>query len=50
MLRALLVSLLATALIGGLLYYTLKRSDVVQGQQREAHISQAAQQEALMVS
>jgi len=50
MLRALLVSLLATALIGGMLYYTLKRSDVVQGQQREAQISQAAQQEALAVS
>jgi len=50
MLRALLVSLLATALIGGMLYYTLKRSDVVQGQQREAQASQAAQQEALAVS
>lgn len=50
MLRALLVSLLATALIGGMLYYTLKRSDVMQGQQREAQISQAAQQEALAVS
>ncbi|MDP3091225.1 MAG: hypothetical protein Q8N04_11130 [Nitrospira sp.] len=50
MLRALMVSLLATVLIGGLLYYTLKRSDVAQGQQREAQISQAAQQEALMVS
>lgn len=50
MLRALLVSFLATALIGGLLYYTLKRSDVVQGQQREAQASQAAQQEAIAVS
>ncbi|MDO9119053.1 MAG: hypothetical protein Q7U39_13930 [Nitrospira sp.] len=50
MLRALMVSLLATAIIGGLLYYTLKRSDVAQGQQREAQVSQAAQQEALMVS
>ncbi|HEX7767563.1 MAG TPA: hypothetical protein VF443_12675 [Nitrospira sp.] len=50
MLRALLVSLLATALIGGLLYYTLKRSDVVQGQEREAQASQAAQQEAVAVS
>ena len=50
MLRALLVSLLATALIGGLLYYTLKRSDVVQGQQRGAQASQAAQQEAVAVS
>jgi len=45
-----MVSLLATVLIGGMLYYTLKRSDVVQGQQREAQASQAAQQEALMVS
>ena len=50
MLRALMVSLLATALIGGLLYYTLKRSDVVQGQQRDAQASQAVQQEALAVS
>ncbi|MBX9659195.1 MAG: hypothetical protein K2X00_11560 [Nitrospiraceae bacterium] len=50
MLRALLVSLLATALIGGLLYYTLKRSDVVQGQLREAQANQAAQQEAAAVS
>ncbi|MCS6294373.1 MAG: hypothetical protein H8J66_14980 [Nitrospira sp.] len=50
MLRALMVSLSATVLIGGMLYYTLKRSDVVQGQEREARVSQAAQQEALMVS
>lgn len=50
MLRALLVSLLATALIGGMLYYTLKRSDAVQGQQREALASQALQQEAAAVS
>ena len=50
MLRALMVSLLATVLIGGMLYYTLKRSDVAQGQQRDAQASQAAQQEALMVS
>ncbi|NOS77258.1 MAG: hypothetical protein HOP35_04880 [Nitrospira sp.] len=50
MLRALMVSLLATALIGGLLYYTLKRSDVVYAQQRESQISQAAQQEAAAVS
>ena len=50
MLRALVVSFLATVLIGGMLYYTLKRSDVVQGRQREAQISQAAQQEALAVS
>lgn len=50
MFRALTVSLLATVLIGGLLYYTLKRSDVVQGQQREALASQAAQQEATAVS
>ena len=50
MLRALLVSLLATALIGGLLYYTLKRSDVAQGQQREAQASHAVQQEAVAVS
>jgi hypothetical protein len=45
-----MVSLLATALIGGLLYYTLKRSDVVYAQQRESQISQAAQQEAAAVS
>lgn len=50
MLRALMVSLLATALIGGMLYYTLKRSDAVQGQQREALASQALQQEAAAVS
>lgn len=50
MLRALMVSLLATVLIGGMLYYTLKRSDVAQGQQRDAQASHAAQQEALMVS
>ncbi len=50
MLRALMVSLLATVLIGGLLYYALKRSDVAQGQQRDAQASHAAQQEALMVS
>lgn len=50
MLRALMVSFLATVLIGGMLYYTFKRSDMVQGQQREAQVSQAAQQEALMVS
>lgn len=47
MLRALTVSLLATALIGGLLYYTFKRSDLLYGQQREAQASQAAQQEAM---
>ena len=50
MLRALMVSLLATALIGGLHYYALKRSDAVQGQQRDAQAGQAAQQEALAVS
>ncbi|THJ23610.1 MAG: hypothetical protein CAF44_002450 [Nitrospira sp. CG24D] len=50
MLRALMVSLLATVLIGGLLYYALKRSDVAQGQQRDAQASHAAQQDALMVS
>lgn len=50
MFRACMVSLLATAIIGGLLYYTLKRSDAAQEQQREARVSQAAQQEALMVS
>lgn len=50
MFRALMVSLLATVLIGGMLYYTLKRSDVVQGQQRAAQAGHAAQQEALMVS
>jgi len=50
MLRALLVSLLATALIGDLLYYTLKRSDVVQGQEREVQASQAVRQEAVAVS
>lgn len=50
MFRALLVSVLATVLIGGMLYYTLKRSDAAQGQQREAQASQAAQQEAVAVS
>lgn len=50
MLRALLVSFLATALIGGMLYYTFKRSDVLYGQQRDAQASQAAQQEAIAVS
>ena len=50
MLRALTVSLLATALIGGMLYYTFKRSDLQYGQQRDAQASQAAQQEAVAVS
>ena len=50
MLRALMVSLLATVLIGGMLYYTLKRSDEVQGKQREVQASHAAQQEAMAVS
>ena len=50
MFRVFMVSLLATAIIGGMLYYTLKRSDAAQEQQREAQVSQAAQQEALMVS
>ncbi|MCC6140173.1 MAG: hypothetical protein IT389_06100 [Nitrospira sp.] len=49
MLRALMVSLVATALIGSLLYYTLKRSDLSQGQQRDAQASQAFQQEAVAV-
>jgi len=50
MIRVLIVSLISTVLIGGMLYYTLKRSDVVQGQQRDAQASQAAQQEAAAVS
>ncbi len=50
MLRALMVSLLATALIGGMLYYTFKRYDVLYGQQRDVQASQAAQQEAMAVS
>lgn len=50
MVRVFMVSFLATALIGGLLYYTLKRSDVAQGQLRDAQASQAAQQEATAVS
>lgn len=50
MLRALLVSFLATTLIGSLLYYMLKRADVAQAQQREAQASQAVQQESLAVS
>jgi len=50
MLRALMVSLLATALIGGLHYYMLKRADAAQGQQRDAQASQTAQQEATAVS
>ena len=50
MLRALTVSLLATALIGGMLYYTFKRSDLLYSQQRDAQASLAAQQEAMAVS
>lgn len=50
MLRALTVSLMATALIGGMLYYTFKRSDLLYSQQRDTQASLAAQQEAMAVS
>lgn len=50
MFRAMLVSLIATLLIGGMLYYTLKRSDVVHSQQRDRAARETAQQEALAVS
>ncbi len=49
MLRALMISLIATVLIGGLFYYALKRVDVSQEQQRETQASQAFQQEAMAV-
>ena len=50
MLRALMVSILATVLIGGLVYYALMRSDLAHEQERDSYASQAAQQEALAVS
>ncbi|MFO0706644.1 MAG: hypothetical protein U0412_07290 [Nitrospira sp.] len=50
MIRACVISLSATLLIGGILYYALKRADVTQAHQLEAQVDQAAEQQAVAVS
>lgn len=50
MIRACLVSLCATLLIGGLLYYSFKRADLAQARQLDMQASQAAEQQAVAVS
>ncbi len=49
MIRLGLVTLVATLFIGSLLYYTLHRLDLADGEQREKQASQAAQQRAVAV-
>ena len=50
MIRVCMISLCATLLIGGILYYVLKRADLAEARQLDYHASQATEQQAVAVS